>query len=68
MIPTGTVDMARVKAVLSEAPCWYCDTLYGKRREDAGYSTCEVCEQATNKGVRGNHDEEQETSIPPPSY
>tara|TARA_R100001244_G_scaffold10085_1_gene12182 strand:- start:204 stop:584 length:381 start_codon:yes stop_codon:yes gene_type:complete len=37
--------MARVKALLSEAPCWYCDTLYGKRREDAGYSTCEVCEQ-----------------------
>ena len=60
--------MARVKALLSEVPCWYCDTLYDKRREDAGYSTCEMCEQAINKGVRGSHGKEQATFIPPPSH
>jgi len=61
--------MSRVKeALLSEAPCWDCDTLYDKRREDAGYSTCEICEQVTNKRVRGNHGKEQATFIPPPGY
>ena len=44
--------MGRVKSeLLSEAACIYCEKLFDKRFEEAGYSACPTCQQAVSKAV-----------------
>ena len=43
--------MSKLKSILSNKSCLYCDTLYSKQREEAGCSTCPTCEIAVNVAV-----------------
>lgn len=44
--------MSKVKSeLLSESPCIYCDNLFDKALEDAGYTACPTCQQALSNAV-----------------
>jgi len=43
--------MSKLKSIMSEKSCLYCDTLYSRKREEAGCSTCSTCEVAVNAAV-----------------
>jgi len=52
LITPETNNMGRVKEELvSEVPCVYCDNLFDKRLEDAGYTACPTCQRAVTKSV-----------------
>ena len=52
LITPETNNMGRVKEELvSEVPCVYCDNLFDKRLEDAGYTACPTCQRAVSKSV-----------------
>ena len=51
-------DMAAIKKLITpetnnmgEVPCVYCDNLFDKRLEDAGYTACPTCQRAVSKSV-----------------
>jgi hypothetical protein len=52
LITPETNNMGRVKeGLVSEVPCVYCDNLFDKRLEDAGYTACPTCQRAVTKSV-----------------
>jgi len=44
--------MSKVKQELvSEKPCVYCDNLFARNLEEAGYNSCPSCQTVVNKQV-----------------